>query len=164
MSDKNLFLGASTINSAIIDNANVIGINFVIGDDKVEIPKYETAGSACFDIKAHSIKSATDDTVIYGTGLFLEIPEGYNLKCYIRSGLAFKQGFRLVNSVAVIDSDYRGELLIGLIRQHSNNPFPEVGDRICQGEIQKTIQARFMFADELSETDRGEGGIGSTGK
>lgn len=150
--------------TAIIDTPNVIGVLFKTSDNSVQIPKYETSGSACFDIKAHRVISESDDLIVYGTGLFLEIPDGYNLKVYIRSGLAFKQGFRLVNSVAVIDSDYRGELMIGLIRQHGNNSFPEIGDRICQGEIQKTIQARFIEVSDLSETDRGEGGLGHTGK
>lgn len=138
-------------------------------DPLAKLPTYATDGSACFDIY-----TTTTDTVsfhrtkgvVLNTGLAFEIPEGYVLKVYSRSGTAFNFGVRLANCVSIIDSDFRGELKLCL-RQDDWNEFAlnvQAGDRIAQGEIVPVIRTEFEEVAELSETQRGEGGFGSTGK
>lgn len=131
-------------------------------------PTYETGGAAAFDIYAdtkwHKTAAAPGQSVIVGTGLAFEIPAGHVLRVYSRSGHGFKKGVALVNSVGVIDSDYRGELKIGLRNDGSEEFVVDHGDRIAQGIIEPIERVEFVEVDELSETARGTGGFGSTGK
>lgn len=102
-------------------------------------------------------------TVKINTGIAVEIPDGYFGGVYARSGLATKQGLRPSNCVGVIDSDYRGEVMVALYND-SNKPRTVVnGDRIAQLIIQPYLNVEIDIVDELSETDRGNGGFGSTG-
>lgn len=135
---------------------------------EAKVPVYGSKGAACFDLYAASILIATDDgrehNVVYGTGLQFEVPEGHVMMVYSRSGHGFKHGITLANSTGVIDADYRGEVQIKLRKLGSDNTgFPAVGERIAQAMIIPVEQVSFEEADELSNTERGEGGFGSTG-
>ena len=129
------------------------------------LPRYATPGSACFDvqtIQAGEVE-ALGGTFTFSTGLAFEVPEGHVMLVFSRSGHGFKSGIRLANCVGVIDSDYRGELLVKL---HNDSPLAfgfEPGDRIAQALIMPVLAAGIVEVAELSETERGTGGFGSTG-
>jgi dUTP pyrophosphatase len=135
-------------------------------DEGVALPKYETSGSAGLDIRAF-ITSDLDippmGRVKIPTGLFLEIPKGYEAQIRPRSGLAIKWGITLLNSPGTIDSDYRGELEVILFNTGSESFTVKNGDRIAQMVISPVVRAVISEADHLSETERGAGGFGSTG-
>lgn len=128
------------------------------------MPTYATPGAACFDLHAiESVMIRSKEQGIVSTGLAFEVPEGYVMLVYARSGLAFKNRVSLGNAVGVIDADYRGEVKIAL--RNDGVGFHEVlpGDRIAQAMIVPVKAITFVEA-ELSSTDRGVGGFGSTGK
>lgn len=129
------------------------------------IPHYATDGAGCFDICSvvNVVLRPQCREIIY-TGLSFEIPEGHVLLVYSRSGHA-AHGISLANSVGVIDSDYRGELKV-MLHNRSTLGFYEVnpGDRVAQGMIIPIPKIEFELVDTLSETERGMGGFGSTGK
>ena len=107
---------------------------------------------------------APGETKLVHTGISLEIPEGYGGFVHARSGMATKRGLAPANKVGVIDADYRGEIMVAL-HNHSNAPQTvEAGERVAQLVIAPFLKAEFTEADELTETDRGAGGFGSTGK
>jgi dUTP pyrophosphatase len=131
------------------------------------LPTYGSAGAAGADLYAlpegDPITIKPGETVFIHTGLSMAIPEGYVGLNFARSGLASKQGLAPANKVGVIDSDYRGELMVAL---HNHGEVPrtvEPGDRIAQFLIMPVITARFVEVDSLDETQRGSGGFGSTG-
>lgn len=103
-------------------------------------------------------------TVMIGTGIAMEIPEGYVGLVYARSGLACKEGLAPANKVGVIDSDYRGEIKVALYNQSGQKKLVKKGERIAQIVIAPFLAPEFIEVNELDETDRGEGGFGSTGK
>lgn len=103
-------------------------------------------------------------TVIIGTGIAMEIPEGYVGLVYARSGLACKEGLAPANKVGVIDSDYRGEIKVALYNQSGQKKLVKNGERIAQIVIAPFLAPEFTEVSELDGTDRGEGGFGSTGK
>lgn len=126
------------------------------------VPTYATSGAACFDLYATESKLVVNRCVI-DTGLAFEIPEGYVMLVHSRSGHGFKFGVRLANGTGIIDSDYRGELMVAL---HNDGDLPlriTAGDRIAQAMIVPVPQVSFTLVEELSTTDRGSGGFGSTG-
>lgn len=137
------------------------------------LPKYATAGAACFDLHAIGPVGTTIDGIelnsatppVIRTGLAFELPEGHVMLIYSRSGHGFKNSTRLANCTGVIDSDYRGEILVKLTRDNTTDPFLRVrpGDRIAQAMILPVPSARLVEVDELSDTARGTGGFGSTG-
>lgn len=131
------------------------------------MPAYETAGSAGMDLRAYLQEEVTLKPLerkLIPTGLYIELPEGYEAQLRPRSGLAFKHGISLPNTPATIDSDYRGEIKIALINL-SNEPFVvKSGERIAQMVIARYEKIQLIVVDQLSETIRGEGGFGSTGK
>ncbi len=138
--------------------------------DDVKLPTYATEGSACFDIYAnmshYKANLESGDTVVIPTGLRFEIPEGHVMMIYSRSGHGFKNNVRLSNCVGVIDSDYRGEVMVKLTCDFGNAEASLVvkdGDRIAQGMIIPTYKVDFQEAVVLSETVRSSGGFGSTG-
>lgn len=139
----------------------------VINRSKHDLPQYETEASAGVDLRANISEPFTLQSLernIIKTGLFLEIPEGYEAQVRPRSGLAIKHGITVLNSPGTIDADYRGEIGVILINL-SKDPFViEDGDRIAQLVFSKVKQAEWKLTEELSETDRGTGGFGSTGK
>jgi dUTP pyrophosphatase len=136
------------------------------------VPKYATAGAACFDI--HTNESGvvtTSDPVVFSTGLSFEVPEGYVMLVFSRSGHGFKNNTRLSNCVGVIDSDYRGELKVKLNMDlymkgrsiHMDSLKVEKGDRIAQAMLVPYPKVELIETQELSDTERGTGGLGSTG-
>lgn len=142
----------------------VPNVNFLLCHPSAVLPSYESRGAAAADIRStDTAYIAPGSTAVVGTGLKPEIPEGYVALIYSRSGHGFKNDVRLANCVAVIDSDYRGEIKIKLVNE-GNLPFPvNVGDRIGQMMIVPAIQATFEIQENLTSTVRGEGGFGSTG-
>ncbi len=101
---------------------------------------------------------------LVATGLFVEIPLGYEIQVRPRSGLAIKQGITCLNSPGTVDADYRGELKVILINLSSQQQVIKTGDRIAQMVLQQVVHANLQQVDELSETSRGDGGFGHTGK
>jgi dUTP pyrophosphatase len=138
----------------------------IINKSSNPLPNYQTAGSAGMDICAfldRDIVVAPRATILIPTGLYIALPQGYEVQLRPRSGLALKHGITLPNSPATIDSDYRGELKIILINL-SDVPFEiKNGDRIAQMVIAKYEQISWSVVDSLDETARGEGGFGHTG-
>lgn len=130
------------------------------------LPEYKTRGASGFDIQAYLDEPVTlkpGERKLVPTGLFFEIPEGCEAQVRARSGLAIKHGIGLVNSIGTIDSDYRGEIKVPLIN-FSNEEFTiKDGERIAQVVLMPVIRAELHLSDELSDTERGEGGFGHTG-
>lgn len=130
------------------------------------LPNYETIASAGMDVRANleeSIVLAPLERAIVKTGLFIELPIGYEAQVRPRSGLAAKKGVTVLNSPGTIDADYRGEIGVILVNL-SNEPFTiENGERIAQLIIAKHERAEWNEVEVLTETSRGEGGFGSTG-
>lgn len=130
------------------------------------LPQYETEGSAGMDIRAYIDEPAVIEPgcrALVPTGLFMEIPPGYEVQIRARSGLAVKHGIGLTNGVGTIDSDYRGEIKVSLINW-GDEPFTvNNGDRIAQMVVARYESAYLEQVEQLSETDRGEGGFGHTG-
>jgi len=136
-------------------------------DERAKIPTYGTEFSAGADVYAlggEPITVEAHSTVMVHTGLAVEIPEGYAGLIFARSGLASKRGLAPANKVGVIDSDYRGECMVAL-HNHTDSPVTiEGGERVAQLCIVPFLKAEFEEASELSETVRGSGGFGSTGR
>ena len=133
--------------------------------DNAVIPQYQTKEAAGFDLHAiEDVVIKPGERKLIGTGLAFEIEFGYEVQIRPRSGLAFKHGITVLNSPGTIDSDYRGEIKVLLIN-HGNEPYEiKKGERIAQAVIAPVIQAEIIEVDELSDTQRGAGGFGSTGK
>ena len=132
-----------------------------------ELPRYETEGSAGMDIKAYldgPVEIKPGERALIPTGLFMEIPEGYEVQIRARSGLAVRHGIGLTNGVGTIDSDYRGEIMVGLYNSGESEYTVQPADRIAQLMVVPVVQAQIRMVDELDETQRGTGGFGSTGK
>lgn len=138
-------------------------------DERACLPERKTDGAACFDIRTIDdiyLKTinAYDKATIVHTGLAFEIPEGYHMKVFLRSSVGLNTHLRLANQTAIIDSDYRGELKL-LVENPAREPVNiKAGTRIAQVMIEKNIPTSFSEVKELSETTRGNGGLGSTGK
>ncbi len=138
----------------------------VINKSKHCLPKYETTASAGMDVRANideSITLAPLDRILVKTGLFLEIPIGYEIQVRPRSGLAFKNGITVLNSPGTIDADYRGEIGVLLVNLSSEPFVIEDGERIAQLVLASHEQARWQEVKILEDSDRGQGGFGSTG-
>ena len=136
-------------------------------DSKASLPSYGTASAAGADLYAlldGEITVKPDETVLVHTGIALEIPEGFVGLVYARSGIATKRGLAPANKVGVIDSDYRGEILVALHNHSKTDQTVTNGERIAQLVIAPYLTANFVEAQQLDETLRGEGGFGSTGK
>ena len=130
------------------------------------IPEYKTAGAAGADLCAlleAPLTIPAGRSALVPTGLFFEIPKGYEVQVRPRSGLAAKNGVTVLNTPGTIDSDYRGEIKVILINLGTDDFTINNGDRIAQMIIAPVIQACFTITDSLSETERGAGGFGSTG-
>lgn len=138
----------------------------IINKSNHELPKYETIASAGMDLRAHIsepiILKPLERTLVK-TGLFIELPVGFEAQVRPRSGLALKKGITVLNSPGTIDADYRGEIGVILINLSSDEFVIENGERIAQLVIAQYQQAEFIEVNELSETSRGAGGFGSTG-
>ncbi|MFN8287616.1 MAG: dUTP diphosphatase [Chitinophagales bacterium] len=139
----------------------------IINTSNNPLPAYETAGSAGMDLRAfitEDIILKPLDRKLVPTGLFLELPEGFEAQLRPRSGLALKHGISLPNSPATIDSDYRGEIKVALINLSNEDFTVKSGDRIAQMIIARHERAQWIEVKEINTTDRGSGGFGSTGK
>ena len=144
-------------------------------NDDAQLPTYGSEGAACFDIYAdkdtgwNGIYGETGEQIgweaVISTGLSFEISKGYRMDIYPRSGWGFKHNIQLANGTGKIDSDYRGEVKVKLIAFCKQEELPSIekGSRVAQAEINTVIQTIFKEVDTLSNTDRGEGGFGSTG-
>jgi len=130
------------------------------------IPEYASSGAACFDLRAIEGGEvfALGGTLACRTGLAFEVPAGHVMLIYSRSGHGFKNSVRLVNSVGVIDSDYRGEVAVKLCNDSPLDFSVEPGDRIAQAMIVKAPAVELIESESLEETERGADGFGSTGK
>lgn len=131
------------------------------------MPTYGTefsAGADLYALPGESITIAPHKTVMIHTGLAMEIPEGYAGLIFARSGLASKRGLAPANKVGVVDPDYRGEFMVALHNHTDEEQIVDGGERVAQLVIVPFLTASFEIADELSDTVRGDGGFGSTGK
>ena len=138
----------------------------IVKNNPFKLPTYETKGSAGVDLRAYVEKLVVLkplERALISTGIFIELPEGYEAQVRARSGLAIKHGISLVNGIGTIDSDYRGEIKIILINLGSKEFTINNGDRIAQMVFIKHEQADFQLVQELGGTERGTGGFGHTG-
>ncbi len=138
----------------------------IINRSKHALPGYETSSSAGMDVRANLIERIVLkplERALIPTGLFLEIPEGYECQVRPRSGLAFKKGITVLNAPGTIDADYRGEVGVILINLSNEEFVVEDGERIAQLVFAEYKQAEWVETAVLTETERGEGGFGSTG-
>lgn len=138
----------------------------IINTSNHALPHYETIASAGMDLRAYIPEAITLkplERAIIKTGLFIELPIGYEAQVRPRSGLAAKKGVTVLNAPGTVDADYRGEIGVILVNLSSESFTVENGERIAQLVIAKHERAEWEEAKELSETDRGDGGFGSTG-
>lgn len=137
-----------------------------VNKSKNEMPSYATTGSSGMDLRA-SIETPKEigpfERALIPTGLFFEIPEGYEGQVRPRSGLAVKKGMTVLNTPGTIDSDYRGEVQVIIVNLSQTKNIIEPGERVAQIVFQKVAKADLISADELEETVRGVGGFGHTG-
>lgn len=139
----------------------------IINQSDNELPSYATLGSSGMDVRANLSEPLVLEPlarVLVPTGLFVEIPLSYEIQIRPRSGLAIKQGITCLNTPGTIDADYRGEIKVILINLSSEPQTIHPADRIAQMVVQKVEQIQWVAVSELSESDRGTGGFGSTGK
>lgn len=144
--------------------SQVMQVKIKLLSDSARVPTYGSDGAACFDLyAADTVAVAPGRRVSVKTDVAFEVPEGYVLKLYSRSGHGFKHGVRLANGTGIVDSDYRGHVPVCL-HNDGNQPFiVTLGDRVAQAMIVPVPRVEFQVVDQLSETPRGEGGFGSTG-
>lgn len=139
----------------------------IINKSKHDLPSYKTQGSSGMDIRASILESISlrpGERAAIPTGLFLEIPEGFEAQVRPRSGLAIKSGITVLNTPGTIDADYRGEIAVILVNLSSSVFKIEDGDRIAQIVINPVVKIKWKAVNILTNTKRGGGGFGSTGK
>lgn len=139
----------------------------IVNRSRHELPQYATRLSAGLDLRANieaPVILKPLERKLIPTGLFIELPEGYEAQIRPRSGLAIKKGITVLNTPGTIDADYRGEICVIMVNLSSEDFVIEDGERICQMVIASHVQAEWMQVEELNETDRGAGGFGHTGK
>ena len=144
-----------------------IQVNVKKLNEKAVLPSYGSLYAAGADLSAcleSAVEIAAGATAMIPTGLAIELPEGYAGLVYARSGLASKRGLAPANKVGVIDSDYRGEVMVALHNHSAETAVVEPGERVAQLVIAPVLQATFCQVDTLSDTVRGAGGFGSTGR
>ncbi|MBP6456237.1 MAG: dUTP diphosphatase [Chitinophagaceae bacterium] len=139
----------------------------IVNKSSYSLPRYQTSGSAGMDVFCNEelqLALLPLERKLIPTGIFLELPDGIEVQIRPRSGLAIKQGLTLLNSPGTIDSDYRGEIKIILINLSNETQLIKPGDRIAQLVFAKYEKITWEQVDNLSESERGEGGFGHTGK
>jgi len=139
----------------------------IINRSNNPLPNYATSGSAGMDIRANisaPIELKPLERQLIPTGLFLQLPENFEIQIRPRSGLAFKQGITCLNTPGTIDSDYRGEIKVLLINLSNEIQIINNNDRIAQMVFARTETVELIAVDVINETERGEGGFGHTGK
>ncbi len=156
-----------TIFAKILKNKERNMVLKVINKSNNALPQYETLLSAGMDLRAYISEDITlqpMQRILVPTGLFIELEEGYEAQIRPRSGLAFKNGITVLNSPGTIDADYRGEIKVLLINLSDKEFVIKSGERIAQMIITQYTKAQIIEVDTLSDTIRGEGGFGHTGK
>ncbi len=139
----------------------------IVNRSKHSLPKYETELSAGMDLRAnidHKIYLKPLERVLVPTGLFIELPLGFEAQIRPRSGLAFKKGITVLNSPGTIDADYRGEICVILINLSNEEFIIEDGERICQMIVSNHEKVSWKISENLNNSNRGDGGFGHTGK
>lgn len=139
----------------------------IINQSEHPLPTYATSGSSGMDMRAfipQPVILQPMERTLVSTGIFIEIPEGYEAQVRPRSGLAIKQGITCLNTPGTIDSDYRGEIKVILVNLSGEEQEIRNGDRIAQLVIQKVERAEWVPAEQITETERNDGGFGHTGK
>ncbi len=139
----------------------------IINTTKYPLPAYETSGSAGMDLRANikePIEIGSLERVLVPTGIFIELPQGYEAQIRPRSGMALKKGISLPNTPGTIDADYRGEVKVILVNLDKQAQVIEPGERIAQMVVARYERISWEEVTELTETARGAGGFGSTGK
>lgn len=139
----------------------------IVNKSKHPLPEYATIFSAGMDLRANideAVELKPLERKLIPTGLYIELPESYEAQIRPRSGLAIKKGITVLNSPGTIDADYRGEICVILINLSNESFVINDGERICQMVIARHEQAEWEQVEVLTETDRGEGGFGHTGK
>lgn len=139
----------------------------IVNKSKHKLPKYETIASAGMDIRANikeSVELKPLQRILISTGLYIELPVGYEAQIRPRSGLAAKHGLTVLNTPGTIDADYRGEIKVIIVNLSNENFTVSDGERIAQMIISKHEQAELVEVETLSKTERGAGGFGHTGK
>jgi len=139
----------------------------IVNKSQHPLPDYATALAAGMDLRANltePIELAPLERSLIPTGIYIQLPEGYEAQIRPRSGLAIKHGISIVNAPGTIDADYRGEIRVILVNLSNEKFTINDGERICQMVISKHERAKWIEVDILDETERGEGGFGHTGK
>ena len=139
----------------------------IINKSKHALPHYQTPASAGMDLRANldsAIELGPLERALIPTGIFMALPDGYEAQVRPRSGLAFKMGLTVLNSPGTIDADYRGEVKVLLVNLSNDTVLIADGERIAQLIVAKHERVEWQLTQELSETERGAGGYGSTGK
>jgi dUTP pyrophosphatase len=139
----------------------------IVNKSPYSLPAYATEGSSGMDIRAHlesHVEMLPLERKLIPTGIFIELPEGYEAQIRPRSGLAIGQGITCLNSPGTIDADYRGEIKIILVNLSAETQVITGGDRIAQMIIQKVAKAEWKEVEEINLTERNVGGFGHTGK
>ncbi len=139
----------------------------IINRSKNDLPRYETPQSAGVDLRADISEEITLDPLertLVGTGLYISLPVGYEAQVRPRSGMAFKHGLTVLNTPGTIDADYRGEIKVIMVNLSNEAYTIKPAERVAQMVIAEHQQAKWLPVDVLDETQRGEGGFGSTGK
>ena len=132
--------------------------------DTAKLPTYAHDGDACFDLYADDVNDNFGGMYLCDTGLSVEVPPGYAMMIYSRSGHGFKNNMRLSNCVGVLDSGYRGPVMVKLTCDRQIQYVPKVGDRIAQAMLIPVPVVTFEEVTELSDSERGTGGFGSSGR
>lgn len=147
-------------------HSSLKNVKIKLSDDYAKIPTRGTQEAAGFDlyvINKEEVKIEPGETAMLETGIALQLPDGYFGAIFPRSGLSTKRGLSLINSVGVIDSDYRGEIMVGLHNYSNETQFVAPGERVAQLILLKYNPINFVEVNELEDTKRGKGGFGSTG-
>jgi len=146
-------------------NAHILTVK-IINESPYSLPQYETIGSAGMDLRASLAESITIEPLertLIPTGLYIELPIGYEAQIRPRSGLAAKRGLTLLNSPGTIDSDYRGEIKCIVVNLSNQSQTIEPGERIAQMVVARHERVEWQLVEQLLDSERGAGGFGSTG-
>ncbi len=138
----------------------------IVNNSENSLPDYSTSSSAGMDLRANleqPVSLKPMERKLIPTGLYIELPEGYEAQIRPRSGLAFKKGISVLNTPGTIDADYRGEIGIILVNLSGEEFIVEHGERICQMVINKVESVQWNLVESLEESERGDGGFGHTG-
>jgi dUTP pyrophosphatase len=138
----------------------------IVNKSNHQLPNYATVGSAGMDLKANTLEPIVlkpMERYLFPTGIYIQLPEGYEAQIRPRSGLAAKYGITVTNCVGTIDSDYTGQIMVSLINLSNDTFVVQPGERIAQMVVSRYEKVTWKEVAELDETERGEGGFGSTG-